>query len=169
MAGLFELELENATANDDVIITVPSPAITILESSQGSAMLPGVDLLLGLDFLRDHRAVVDLRLDQVRLLINGGGDSSGSRATKECTVSLVRRRRGTGFEDDNFDDNDILEAPTTDYEWEETNPLATTSYYDSTQQHQQQQSLFYDQVRYVPQEEEEFSDEEEGFPDMSGV
>mmetsp|Transcript_4246 Transcript_4246/g.5593 ORF Transcript_4246/g.5593 Transcript_4246/m.5593 type:complete len:316 (+) Transcript_4246:159-1106(+) len=58
-AGVFDVHLYG-------MVTVPSPAITILEESTSE----GVELLLGLDFLRDHQAIVDLRLEELRLLVD---------------------------------------------------------------------------------------------------
>lgn len=46
-------------------VSVPSPAIIVLED------LCGVDLLLGLDFLRDHDAVLDLRHEELSISVQG--------------------------------------------------------------------------------------------------
>lgn len=55
----------SAPLGGTVTITVPSPPITILDTTG----TPGVELLLGLDFLREHKAIIDLRRDELRILL----------------------------------------------------------------------------------------------------
>jgi len=128
-AGLFVMHLHGPD------VTVQSPAITILESTG----LPGVELLLGLDFLREYQAVLDLRLEEIRIMVKG----------KEHSVPFLRPRGGNntrpvkgGEEQDDCEDDE-----------EDTH-----FHYDSSQ--------LYD-MRYLDREVRE--DEGEDWPDMSGV
>ena len=63
-AGLCDLHLSGT--NDGTTVTVPSPPITILDTTG----TPGVELLLGLDFLREHRAILDLRREELRITVD---------------------------------------------------------------------------------------------------
>ena len=58
-AGVTTLNLGGETV-------VPSPSITIIESTGTK----GVDFLLGLDFLREQQAVIDLRNEELQLRVN---------------------------------------------------------------------------------------------------
>jgi len=58
-----------------------SPAITILEHTHD-----GVDLLLGLDFLRDHGAIMNLRREEMTLLIEEGSNK------REVSIPFIRPR-----------------------------------------------------------------------------
>jgi hypothetical protein len=60
-------------------VTIIAPVITIIETTG----TPGVDLLLGLDFLRDVQAVIDLQQEELRLIIKNGGTKE-----KETTISI---------------------------------------------------------------------------------
>ena len=64
-AGLCQIHLGGG-------IVVPSPAIYIIESSAGD----GVDFLLGLDFLRDHKAVIDLFDEELKMHLSDGSTES---------------------------------------------------------------------------------------------
>lgn len=56
-AGLIAMHLGS--------VQVPAPAITVLESATGP------EFLLGLDFLREHAAILDLAGDELQLVIGG--------------------------------------------------------------------------------------------------
>ena len=75
-AGIFDLHLYGT-------VTVPSPAITILEESANDS----VELLLGLDFLRENKAILDLRNEELRILVKG----------KEHAIPFLRPRGITGL------------------------------------------------------------------------
>mmetsp|Transcript_28048 Transcript_28048/g.42773 ORF Transcript_28048/g.42773 Transcript_28048/m.42773 type:complete len:255 (-) Transcript_28048:286-1050(-) len=72
-----------------------SPAITILEYTND-----GVQLLLGLDFLRDHGAILNLRSEEMTLL-----EGEGSR---EISIPFIRTRANlnSGSEDENSEKDD---------------------------------------------------------------
>ena len=127
-AGLFAMHLHGS-------VTVTSPAITILESTG----LPGVELLLGLDFLRECKAIVDLRKEEVRLVVEG----------KEHAIPFIRPRGMPPrlASDERESDWDIdAEEPTNFHAYEELAPECEDErFLDAT------------------------SDEEDAYPDMSGV
>jgi hypothetical protein len=62
--------------------SVKSPAITILEHTND-----GVELLLGLDFLRDHGAILNLRNEEM-ILADRGGDVSIPFIRPRATLNL---------------------------------------------------------------------------------
>jgi hypothetical protein len=82
------------------MVTAPAPSITVLESTTQ----PGVELSLGLDFLREYQAIVDLRLEELRILV----------ANQEYQIPFVRPRGGLmglsggGYACDHVDDDDIV-------------------------------------------------------------
>jgi hypothetical protein len=90
-AGLFLMHIYDS-------LTVRAPAITILESTEG---LPDVELLLGLDFLREYQAIVDLRKEELRLLVE---EEEYAIPFLRPRASLSSRslppRRGDGEEND---------------------------------------------------------------------
>eukprot|EP00977_Amphora_coffeiformis_P028995 scaffold38210_cov191-Amphora_coffeaeformis.AAC.8 len=128
-AGLFAMHLHGSD------VTVQSPAITILESTG----LPGVELLLGLDFLREYQAVLDLRLEEIRIMVEG----------TEHSVPFIRPRGGNR--------NRPVKEREEEYEWDDEKD--THFHYDK--------SRSYDDERDSDQNSEE--DEGEDWPDMSGV
>ena len=67
-------------------LQVPSPAITIVESTGTE----GVQVLLGLDFLREYGGVIDLRDEELRLEVQG----------HECVIPFLRPRGAAASEDD---------------------------------------------------------------------
>lgn len=68
--------------DDDDDITIMAPAITILESTGTE----GVDLLLGLDFLRDTDAVIDIPQERIRLT---GVPARNNKKKKKDTRTIV--------------------------------------------------------------------------------
>jgi hypothetical protein len=115
-------------------VSIPSPAITVLESTTGGSSggdnssesndaTAGVELLLGLDFLREHDAILNLRTDELQLIVGhdeeyripfmrprspssspsrGGGSSRGGASAAVCTTTRQRR----SSESDACDDRD---------------------------------------------------------------
>lgn len=74
-----------------------SPAITILEYTND-----GVQLLLGLDFLRDHGAILNLRSEEM-VLLEGEGSSK-----REISIPFIRPRANlnSGREEDENSEKD---------------------------------------------------------------
>lgn len=77
-AGALYLHLHN----NDPHVVVEAPAVTILEHTND-----GVDLLLGLDFLRDHGAILNLRTEEMMLQSSNG----------EVSIPFIRPRVGLDF------------------------------------------------------------------------
>lgn len=73
-AGLFSMRLGGS-------VEMKSPAFIVLEASA----TPDLDVLLGLDFLREFDCILDLRKDELELLIDG----------KTKRVPFIRPRRLT--------------------------------------------------------------------------
>ena len=166
-AGLFVMHLSGGTTTaatargyHDDEIAVRSPAITILESTG----LPGVELLLGLDFLREYRAVLDLRVNQVRLLVDG----------KEWAVPFSQNDKHCDYEkskyydDDEDDDGDDDNVDLYD-RWGNKD---TSFHYDTAELYDDK---YLDEKgerhhRYLDEEggDDEDSDGED-WPDMSGI
>ncbi|KAL7556902.1 hypothetical protein ACA910_003854 [Epithemia clementina (nom. ined.)] len=117
-AGLCDLHLCGT-------VTVPSPPITILDTT-GTA---DVELLLGLDFLREYRAILDLREEELRILVDQEehcipflrprgsatvtGLSGGGNGSFWKTKWGTKARHGVlssysgDYEDDDFEDEHI--------------------------------------------------------------
>mmetsp|Transcript_8550 Transcript_8550/g.14206 ORF Transcript_8550/g.14206 Transcript_8550/m.14206 type:complete len:256 (-) Transcript_8550:242-1009(-) len=64
---------------------IESPAVTILEHTND-----GVDLLLGLDFLRDHGAILNLRTEEMTLQVKGNSN-------REVSIPFIRPRSALDF------------------------------------------------------------------------
>lgn len=64
---------------------IEAPAITILEHTND-----GVDLLLGLDFLRDHEAILNLRTEEMTLQIAGN-------SKREVSIPFIKPRSALNF------------------------------------------------------------------------
>ena len=77
-AGALLLHLHNG-------ISIEAPAVTILERTND-----GVDLLLGLDFLRDHGAILNLRTEQMVL------QSTSNKGT-QILIPFIRPRSPLHF------------------------------------------------------------------------
>ena len=75
---------------------VPSPAIYVLESSSS-------EFLLGLDFLREHRAIIDIGTDELRLRQDRGVVSVPFIRPRGELAGLERHQRGD-FDTDDEDD-----------------------------------------------------------------
>ena len=70
-AGVVELQF--GSHNEDNMSAM-APSITVIERvGPKTGDSQSIDLLLGLDFLRDHRAVLDLERDDVQLQVHGQG------------------------------------------------------------------------------------------------
>lgn len=87
------------SSDDRQDITIMAPAITILESTGSEE---GVELLFGLDFLRDAQAVIDVQDEFVRLTgkikqEHHGNHPQDDKAVVE--VSFIRPRQGLDLED----------------------------------------------------------------------
>jgi hypothetical protein len=135
-AGLFLMHIYDS-------LTVRAPAITILESTEG---LPDVELLLGLDFLREYQAIVDLRQEELRLLVK----------EEEYAIPFLRPRASPSFRSSRAllrgDDGAEHLDPEHDKEvagWESESVVPP-----------HQPLLLSDELS---------DDEEDEFPDMSGV
>ena len=80
-AGLCQMKLGASYGTET---TIPSPAITVIED-QGDELSKspsGVELLLGLDFLREHKAVIDIGEECLTLTFR----------REEMTVPFIRPR-----------------------------------------------------------------------------
>jgi hypothetical protein len=76
-----------------------APAITILEDTN-----QGVDLLLGLDFLREYQAILNLREEEISLLVGVDADTGRERT---LLVPFIRPRATlAGLGDDKGDEQD---------------------------------------------------------------
>jgi Aspartyl protease len=76
-----------------------APAITILEDTN-----QGVDLLLGLDFLREYQAILNLREEEISLLVGMDADTGKERT---LLVPFIRpRARLAGIGDEKHDEQD---------------------------------------------------------------
>jgi hypothetical protein len=76
-------------------VSIPSPAITVLESTTGGSSsngsgdsgshdaTAGVELLLGLDFLREYDAILNLRTEELELIVDGA---------EEVRIPFIRPR-----------------------------------------------------------------------------
>jgi hypothetical protein len=76
------------------------PAITVLEHTN-----PGVDLLLGLDFLRDHQAILNLRENEMVLRmakrrISKTTSSSHGNDDKDVSIPFIRPRANVVMDED---------------------------------------------------------------------
>lgn len=71
-------------------VVVEAPAVTILEHTND-----GVDLLLGLDFLRDHGAILNLRTEEMILQLSSS--STSAAATGEVSIPFIRPRATLNF------------------------------------------------------------------------
>lgn len=153
-AGLFTMHLTLSSSKRGETVTVPSPAITILESSSSS--LPEVELLLGLDFLREYKAVVDLRQEELRVLVGQHEHSIAFLRPKGSSVKHAssRKKRRRNDEDDDDDDDEY------DDEWHEH--MRKSNYIND--------SHLYDNDLYNKRflDEDEPTDYED-MPDMSGI
>ena len=76
------------SSSDHQDITIMAPAITILESTGTE----GVELLFGLDFLRDAQAVIDMEEEYLRLT-GALASTKGETETTVVEVSFVRPRQ----------------------------------------------------------------------------
>ena len=76
-AGVVELQFGGSSSSrhdDNNNMSAMAPSITVIERvGPKTADSQPIDLLLGLDFLRDHRAVLDLERDDVQLQVHGRG------------------------------------------------------------------------------------------------
>jgi hypothetical protein len=85
------------------LVSIPSPAITVLESTTGGSSsdsnsesnshdaTAGVELLLGLDFLRDYQAILNLRTEELELIVDDDDNDGGNR---EVRIPFIRPRGG---------------------------------------------------------------------------
>ena len=102
-------------------VSIASPAITVLESTTGGSSdsdnssesndaTAGVELLLGLDFLREHDAILNLRTEELQLIVGndeevripfirprspssrGGGSARGGASAAASTTTTRHRR-----------------------------------------------------------------------------
>jgi hypothetical protein len=134
-------------------VSIPSPAITVLESTTGGSSdnnnnnesndaTAGVELLLGLDFLREHDAIINLRAEELQLIVGddeevripfirprspsssrGGGSARGGASAATGATTTRQRRSSDNDSDDACDDDydDSYARPTKQYrrdEWE---------------------------------------------------
>lgn len=88
-------------------VSIPSPAITVLESTTGgnssgsdnessNDATAGVELLLGLDFLREHDAILNLRTEELQLIVDHDGDRNHS---EEVRIPFIRPRSPSSSRD----------------------------------------------------------------------
>jgi hypothetical protein len=94
-------------------VSIPSPAISVLESTNGGNSgsdndnsndshdaTAGVELLLGLDFLREHDAILNLRTEELQLIVDDrdnddcsdGSDCSDGNHSREVRIPFIRPR-----------------------------------------------------------------------------
>ena len=94
-------------------VVVEAPAVTILEHTND-----GVDLLLGLDFLRDHGAILNLRTEEMVLQLPSS--PAAAEAAGEVSIPFIRPRAtlnlggrtGTSnpqYRDYDYDDRDATQ------------------------------------------------------------
>jgi hypothetical protein len=95
-------------------VSIPLPAITILESTNGGSgggdnnsgddspdATAGVELLLGLDFLRDYQAILNLRTDELQLIVDDRDDDDSDsndrnqNQNREVRIPFIRSRTST--------------------------------------------------------------------------
>jgi len=113
-AGMVSLRLlvvsERGGGDKPTTVSVPSPAITVLEETAGYDDDVGdMELLLGLDFLREHRAVLDLRHDEMQLTAGGREVTvafTRPKGSPRSTVSTRRNSPHTAAENDEDDDDE---------------------------------------------------------------
>ena len=77
---------------------IAAPSLTILESTN-----EGVDLLLGLDFLRDYQATLSLREEEMVITVQN----------QDIQVPFIRPRATLSFGDNNNKDKDNNDDPET--------------------------------------------------------
>jgi Aspartyl protease len=81
--------------------TVPSPAITVLDNNS-----MGMELLLGLDFMRDTGAILDLREEEMAIQVAG----------EKVIIPFLRPKKGTGKEcDAGWINNDVSRCINNDF------------------------------------------------------
>jgi hypothetical protein len=128
------------------MITVQSPTITVLEDLPSSSTScdgddddddgnGGFELLLGLDFLREYQAILDLRHEELRLVVKrkeyaipflrprkSSGSSSGMSCVDPDDATIITKnehrwrefgRRGQSALDDDNDDDDFEDVDQT--------------------------------------------------------
>lgn len=131
-------------------VSIPSPAITVLESTTGGSSsdgndnesndaTAGVELLLGLDFLRENDAILNLRTEELQLIVGddeevripfirprspssrGGGSARGGASAAASATTTARQRRSSSDSDACDDRDDSYSRTTRTYrrdEWE---------------------------------------------------
>jgi hypothetical protein len=114
--------------------SIPSPAITILESTIAGTGTGGVELLLGLDFLRDYQAILNLRSEELQLRVDnrdvripfirprgssqrGGAVATTTSRSHTSHTSSSRSRNGIDSADTDAD-ADSSTRRHRQYEWE---------------------------------------------------
>jgi hypothetical protein len=90
-AGVCQLHLGGG------MVTVPSPAILVIESTETD---DHVDFLIGLDFLRDHEAIIDMRKEELQLKVEG----------KDVSITFLRPKGSFQAMPDSRNDRDTHDS-----------------------------------------------------------
>jgi len=83
-ANTLQLSMGNG-ASSSTIPPFRGPAITVLESTGTD----GVDVLIGLDFLRDHQAILSLQKDEMILMVPSSPSTSTALSHKKKNDNLM--------------------------------------------------------------------------------